>query len=197
MSRRPPELFSRDLKFLVAGDRPRPGRRAGSHSHWLATAMIAVLVGARLGGDPSASIDIDSNRQASAASIGPVFGTATEVAADSGGSGADIAMRDPLDTAPPRSLPDDVFEWADDEYALPGLEFGPHSGTGQIAAIPGSSMPTGEPMTAPCPQPRKLSPKRRRLRRHCRPTSNLRPASRTSRATSSCSASTPGWTSRP
>jgi len=136
MSRRPPELFSRDLKFLVAGDRPRPGRRAGSHSHWLATAMIAVLVGAWLGGDPSASIDIDSNRQASAASIGPVFGTATEVAADSGGSGVDIAIRDPLDTAPPRSLPDDVFEWADDEYALPGLEFGPHSGTGQIAAIP-------------------------------------------------------------
>ncbi len=136
MSRRPPELFSRDLKFLVAGDRPRPGRRAGSHSHWLATAMITVLVGAWLGGDPSASIDIDNSRRASAASIGPVFGTAPGFATDVDDGRLDITIRDPLDSAPPRSLPDDVFEWADDEYALPGLEFGPHNGTGQLASIP-------------------------------------------------------------
>jgi murein DD-endopeptidase MepM/ murein hydrolase activator NlpD len=63
MSRTPPELFSRDLKFLVEANPPHTKRRSGNHSHWLATGLISLLVVVWIGSDPSASIVIDNPRQ--------------------------------------------------------------------------------------------------------------------------------------
>ena len=111
MSRRPPELFARDLKYLVRADPPHHKRRSGTHSHWLATAVIAVLVGAWLGGDPSASIDVESEKTSNDVEIATL---ADQIALDL----SDIWPDDPVGVGlPPSGLT---------HAPLPGLDFGPH-----------------------------------------------------------------------
>ena len=72
MSRHSPELFSRDLKYLVNTESPLKKRRSGTHSHIFATVAIAIVVAVWLGGDPSASIDTDSPRSRGLTAAAPV-----------------------------------------------------------------------------------------------------------------------------
>lgn len=58
MSQRKPDLFSCDLKYLVMDQKPSASRSKPSHSHWLASAFIAVSVIIWIGSEPNASISV-------------------------------------------------------------------------------------------------------------------------------------------
>lgn len=121
MSRRPPELFARDLKYLVHADPPHNKRRSGSHSHWLATALIAVLVGAWLGQDPSASIDVETARERSVA--------ARAATAPDQESGQQEMVDEFVEIWPENGLGDDLVSFNREPSPLSGLDFGPHDAT--------------------------------------------------------------------
>ncbi len=156
MTGRPPELFARDLKFLVSADPPHSRRTSGSHSHWLATAVIAVLVGVWLGSEPSASIDIES------ASRNAPQGQAAQPLAESQNDAADPASNAAADDL------EDVWALAGlgdgtpipetDTPAAAGFAFGPHR---QLpveqpfaAVFPAvSAPPPADTASAPEPEP--------------------------------------------
>jgi len=130
MRKRTAELFPRDLKFMVDANPPHRKTRGNSHSHWLATAVITVLVGVWIGSEPSASISrvpdsVLSDSNQSQAGILPVTGLTLPMPPVS--SPAETKVRD-QDSLALMEAPEDV--------ALPGLSFGPHH-----ASFPEASEP--------------------------------------------------------
>ena len=127
------DLFSKDLKYLVEPKAKLSESPPASHSHWLATAVITVLVGVWIGSDPSASINVEN-----AIPLGTQFETTPTT--HSGNSLLKLDQENLVDSAlimgPPKSpltnantvnkSTKSLME-SPQTIALSGIDFGPHT----------------------------------------------------------------------
>jgi murein DD-endopeptidase MepM/ murein hydrolase activator NlpD len=137
MSQNKADLFTRDLKYLVEPKAKHAKPNSSSHSHWLATAVITVLVGVWIGRDPNASVGVDIDLPLKSQEVLSAVNSASKLSSFSAS----------IPTAP--SLTESVVGTSDEKrtlnaqllsipqadrliekpqsVALSGIDFGPHT----------------------------------------------------------------------
>ena len=137
MSQNKSDLFTRDLKYLVEPKAKLAKSNPSSHTHWLATAVITVLVGIWIGRDPNASISVDIDLPLTSQEVLSTVNPASKLSSFSGSTPTVPSLTEStLQASDEKRTPNaqlkslrqaDLLIEKPQSVALSGIDFGPHT----------------------------------------------------------------------